>query len=189
MDEDEEYRRRLRRAAQRARRESESIDERAVRRRKDATYQRAARQQVNSNEPSRSARPSTTNWWDRIGILNRSQSTPPLRLQWNRTCKICGIMALTGERINDRCFVCGPKGIHYQPRLPPYPQEWNYFINNTKTAGISRKLNNLFAMSYDCSRRIRWGFHEIPGWRRCSDFVRGPNLPPNASCPRRPARH
>ncbi|KAJ7878378.1 hypothetical protein B0H14DRAFT_2567338 [Mycena olivaceomarginata] len=73
MDENEGYRRHLRRAAQRERRESESMNEGAVRRRIDATSRRAARQQVNSNEPSRSARPSTTNWWDRIGILNSSQ--------------------------------------------------------------------------------------------------------------------
>ncbi|KAJ6583351.1 hypothetical protein DFH09DRAFT_842837, partial [Mycena vulgaris] len=41
-------------------------------------------------------------------------------------------------------FVCGPKGKHLQPPLPPYPAEWNSFINHSKTAGLSRKLNNLF---------------------------------------------
>ncbi|KAJ7801745.1 hypothetical protein B0H14DRAFT_3489217 [Mycena olivaceomarginata] len=53
------------------------------------------------------------------------------------------IKALTGERIHGQFFVCGPKGAHYQPALPPYPQEWNYFIRDSKTARISRKLNNI----------------------------------------------
>ncbi|KAJ7937614.1 hypothetical protein B0H13DRAFT_1588343, partial [Mycena leptocephala] len=48
---------------------------------------------------------------------------------------------LTGERIHDQCFVCGPKGVHFQAPLPPYPHEWDYFIDNPKTARISRKLN------------------------------------------------
>lgn len=55
--------------------------------------------------------------------------------------------ALTGERIHDKCFVCGPKGIHYEPPLPPYPHEWNCFIGDPKTAGISRKLNNIFSLT------------------------------------------
>jgi hypothetical protein len=55
--------------------------------------------------------------------------------------------ALTGERIHDQCFVCGPKGAHYQPALPPYPQEWNYFIRDSKTARISRKLNNICSLT------------------------------------------
>ncbi|KAJ7827307.1 hypothetical protein B0H13DRAFT_1559831, partial [Mycena leptocephala] len=54
---------------------------------------------------------------------------------------------LTGERIHDRCFVCGPTGLHYQPLLPPYPEEWDNFIHNRKTAGISRKLNNIFSLT------------------------------------------
>ncbi|KAJ7925383.1 hypothetical protein B0H13DRAFT_1510214, partial [Mycena leptocephala] len=44
-------------------------------------------------------------------------------------------------------FVCGPKGSHYQPPLPPYPDEWDYFIDNRKTATISRKLNNIFSLT------------------------------------------
>ncbi|KAJ7302005.1 hypothetical protein DFH08DRAFT_627547, partial [Mycena albidolilacea] len=55
--------------------------------------------------------------------------------------------ALTGERIHDQCFVCGPKGKHYLPPLPPYPQEWDGFIHNSKAAGLSRKLNNLFSLT------------------------------------------
>jgi hypothetical protein len=55
--------------------------------------------------------------------------------------------ALTGERIHDECFVCGPKGVHYQPPLPPYPHKWDFFINNRKTSGISRKLNNIFSLT------------------------------------------
>ncbi|KAJ6524072.1 hypothetical protein DFH09DRAFT_804860, partial [Mycena vulgaris] len=31
--------------------------------------------------------------------------------------------------------------------LPPYPEEWDYFINDRKTAGISRKLNKLFSLT------------------------------------------
>ncbi|KAJ7877687.1 hypothetical protein B0H14DRAFT_2342247 [Mycena olivaceomarginata] len=55
--------------------------------------------------------------------------------------------ALTGERIHDQCFVCGPKGAHYQPPLPPYPEEWDFFINDRKTAAVSRKLNNIFSLT------------------------------------------
>jgi hypothetical protein len=55
--------------------------------------------------------------------------------------------ALTGERIHDKCFVCGPKGDHCQPPLPPYPHEWDNFTQNRKTAGISRKLNNIFTLT------------------------------------------
>ncbi|KAJ7933508.1 hypothetical protein B0H13DRAFT_1592296 [Mycena leptocephala] len=87
-------------------------------------------------------------WWDRVTVLNASQNSRPLGFQWNRVCKLCGIkvcyqkfrvlyhcfaqipeQALTGERIHDQCFVCGPKGVHYQAPLPPYPQEWDYFID------------------------------------------------------------
>jgi hypothetical protein len=55
--------------------------------------------------------------------------------------------ALTGERIHNQCFVCGPKGKHYLPPLPLYPQKWDGFIHNSKTAGLSRKLNNLFSLT------------------------------------------
>jgi hypothetical protein len=34
---------------------------------------------------------ATTPWWDRIAILNASQTTKPLGLNWNRSCKTCGI--------------------------------------------------------------------------------------------------
>ncbi|KAJ7914220.1 hypothetical protein B0H13DRAFT_449161 [Mycena leptocephala] len=95
----------------------------------------------------RSANVENTKWWERVAVLNTSQTAPFLGLRWNRVCKTCGIKALSGERIHDQCFVCGPKGTHYQPPLPPYPQEWDYFINNRKTAGISRKLNNIFSLT------------------------------------------
>ncbi|KAF8164583.1 hypothetical protein K438DRAFT_1857673, partial [Mycena galopus ATCC 62051] len=68
---------------------------------------------------SNSFRSAGTQWWDRIGTLNASEIAKPLGLRWNRSCKVCGIKALTGERIHDQCFVCGPKGVHYQPLLPP----------------------------------------------------------------------
>jgi hypothetical protein len=54
---------------------------------------------------------------------------------------------LTAERIHDQCFVCGPKGSHYQPPLPPYPHKWDYFLYNGKTASISHKLNNIFSLA------------------------------------------
>jgi hypothetical protein len=54
---------------------------------------------------------------------------------------------LTGERIHDQCFVCGPKGVHYQPPLPAYPEEWNTFIHHRRTADNSRKLKNIFTLT------------------------------------------
>ncbi|KAJ6549538.1 hypothetical protein DFH09DRAFT_988905, partial [Mycena vulgaris] len=51
------------------------------------------------------------------------------------------------ECVHECCFVCGPKGKHLQPPLPPYPAEWNSFIHHSKTAGLSRKLNNLFTLT------------------------------------------
>jgi hypothetical protein len=54
---------------------------------------------------------------------------------------------LTGERIHDKCFFCGPNGAHYQPPLPPYPQEWDYFIDDRKTVSISCKPNNIFSLT------------------------------------------
>ncbi|KAJ7306811.1 hypothetical protein DFH08DRAFT_636278, partial [Mycena albidolilacea] len=54
---------------------------------------------------------------------------------------------LTGERIHTQCFVCGPNGSHYQPPIPPYPAEWDYFIDDRKKASISRKLNNIFCLT------------------------------------------
>jgi hypothetical protein len=56
-------------------------------------------------------------------------------------------MKMTGERIHDQCFVCGPKSKNYRPPLPPCPDEWNYFIENRKTATISPKLNNIFSLT------------------------------------------
>ncbi|KAJ7721671.1 hypothetical protein DFH07DRAFT_689637, partial [Mycena maculata] len=54
---------------------------------------------------------------------------------------------LTGERCHDECFVCGPKGSHYQLLLPSYPQEWDHFIGDRKTASLSRKFNSLFSLT------------------------------------------
>ncbi|KAJ7900536.1 hypothetical protein B0H13DRAFT_1582729, partial [Mycena leptocephala] len=54
---------------------------------------------------------------------------------------------LTGESCHDKCFVCGPRGCHFQPLLPPYPEEWDYFIADRKTASLSRKLNQLFCLT------------------------------------------
>ncbi|KAJ6567977.1 hypothetical protein DFH09DRAFT_887967, partial [Mycena vulgaris] len=57
------------------------------------------------------------------------------------------VQILTGESCHDKCFVCGPKGSHFQPLLPPYPEEWDYFITDRKTASLSRKLNQLFCLT------------------------------------------
>ncbi|KAJ7354054.1 hypothetical protein DFH08DRAFT_854147 [Mycena albidolilacea] len=54
---------------------------------------------------------------------------------------------LKGEQCHDRCFVCGPKGSHYLPPLPPYPEEWDTFIHDRKTATLSRKFNQLFSLT------------------------------------------
>jgi hypothetical protein len=54
---------------------------------------------------------------------------------------------LTGEGCHDKCFICGPKGSHFQPLLPPYPEEWDYFIHDRKTASLSRKRNQLFCLT------------------------------------------
>ncbi|KAF8166751.1 hypothetical protein K438DRAFT_1774916 [Mycena galopus ATCC 62051] len=85
-------------------------------------------------------------WWDRVGALHTLEVPEPFGLQWNRRCKNCNIEGLINERLHDKCFVCGPKSSHYQPLLPSYPGEWNSFINDRKTADLSRKLNNLFTL-------------------------------------------
>jgi hypothetical protein len=54
---------------------------------------------------------------------------------------------LTGERCHDRCFFCGPKGNHYLPLLPPYPEEWGTFLRDRKTGSLSRKFNQLFSLT------------------------------------------
>ncbi|KAJ7794604.1 hypothetical protein B0H14DRAFT_2366896, partial [Mycena olivaceomarginata] len=54
---------------------------------------------------------------------------------------------LTGERCHSDCFICGPNGSHYQPTLPPYPEEWDYFIDSPKLASVSRKFNQIFCLT------------------------------------------
>jgi hypothetical protein len=34
---------------------------------------------------------SNTQWWDRVAILNKSETAQPLGLTWNRKCRICGV--------------------------------------------------------------------------------------------------
>ncbi|KAJ7840778.1 hypothetical protein B0H13DRAFT_2366007 [Mycena leptocephala] len=99
----------------------------------------AVRQTDRNAHQTRRSAPSApdSRWWERIAVLNTSETSKPLSLRWNRVCKICGIKALTGERIHDECF----------PPLPPYPHEWDFFINNRKTSGISRKPNNIFSLT------------------------------------------
>ncbi|KAJ7843952.1 hypothetical protein B0H13DRAFT_1731504, partial [Mycena leptocephala] len=141
---DIERQRSLRRDAQRRRRNAETSGDREGRRTKNTNARRLSRSLLSSLEQSAG---SDTAWWDRIALLNASEIAKPLGLRWNRNCKICGIQALTGERIHDECFVCGPKGIHYRPPLPPYPHEWDGFIDDRKTAALSRKLNNIFSLT------------------------------------------
>ncbi|KAJ6524421.1 hypothetical protein DFH09DRAFT_1096109 [Mycena vulgaris] len=57
------------------------------------------------------------------------------------------VLVLTGERYHDECFVCDPTGNHYQPWLPAYPEEWDYLIDNRKTAPLSRNLDQLFCLT------------------------------------------
>jgi hypothetical protein len=58
-----------------------------------------------------------------------------------------GLQGLIIERLHGKCFVCGPNANHLLPPLPTYPDEWNDFINDRKSANLSRKLNNLFMLT------------------------------------------
>ncbi|KAH7099957.1 hypothetical protein BKA62DRAFT_620641, partial [Auriculariales sp. MPI-PUGE-AT-0066] len=87
-----------------------------------------------------------------------------ISLEWNCTCRTCGIsvspccclavrtlrnasQVLTGEPIHDLCRFCGPKGKNLLPRLPPYPAEWNAFIDSPDISTVSRILNNMFSLT------------------------------------------
>ncbi|KAF8230026.1 hypothetical protein L208DRAFT_1401068 [Tricholoma matsutake] len=58
-------------------------------------------------------------------------------------CKYCNIKVLTGELTNDKCSVCGPRGTHRLPPLPPFPADWNTFIHHPNLGALSRTFNNL----------------------------------------------
>ncbi|KAF7336399.1 ATP-dependent DNA helicase [Mycena venus] len=131
-----------RREIQRIRRANQDENTADLLRKKDGAARSAA-----SKDAREQSRNQGNLWWDRVALLNSAQSAEPIRLRWNRKCKWCGIQGLTGERLHDKCFICGPKRTHYQPPLPPYPEEWEVFINDRKTASISRKLNNIFTLT------------------------------------------
>ncbi|KAJ7840780.1 hypothetical protein B0H13DRAFT_146965 [Mycena leptocephala] len=158
-----EYRRRLRREAQRDRRSQQDVVERESLTHENTIARRAARLSLAPEKQAEIRRQNATTyrnkaalirqgpheeqWWDRVARLNVVQNPQPLSIRWNRVCNICGITALTGERIHAQCFVCGPNGAHRMPLLPDYPQEWNTFIGDRRTASLSRKLNNIFTLT------------------------------------------
>ncbi|KAF8174193.1 hypothetical protein K438DRAFT_1771788 [Mycena galopus ATCC 62051] len=166
-----ERERRLRRESQRRCRSREDDEAREVRRHQDSDARRIARSLL-SDEVSQENRrentvtpvaPRITEFKSRseypvVGshaypqqFRDNKTFGPPveqnLQKLWHQENYNTHGQALTGERIHGKCFVCGPNGTHYQPALPPYPHEWDSFINNRKTAGISRKLNNLFSLT------------------------------------------
>ncbi|KAJ7303426.1 hypothetical protein DFH08DRAFT_986473 [Mycena albidolilacea] len=147
-----------RRVMQRLRRAKEDENTRELRRKNNSSARRLARSIL--DEPHRAQirqsdaeahrahpHPQNTTWWDRVAVLNSFEIPEPLGLYWNRKCKNCNIQGLTNERLHDKCFVCGPYGTHYQPPLPLYPDEWDPFIYDRKTANLSRKLNNTFTLT------------------------------------------
>ncbi|KAJ7867245.1 hypothetical protein B0H14DRAFT_2731535 [Mycena olivaceomarginata] len=150
-----------RRAAQRNRRSSQDTAERDLIREQDSSARRVAQGLLDNVDRERIRTADTlahtasrntevqrpNHWWEQVSHLNSSQVSKPLGLRWNRICRHCGITILTGERCHDECFVCGPKGSHVQPLLPPYPEEWDYFIHASKTAALSRKFNQIFCLT------------------------------------------
>ena len=136
-------------------------NERQTIRNRDTTARRDARKNLDDQQRSQVAKKC---WWDRVAELNSLEVPRLLGLHWNRKCKHCGIevsiyrhsgtvllrlwvQGLTNERLHDKCFVCGPNGNHFLAQLPEYPDEWNSFINDRRTANLSRKLNNLFTLT------------------------------------------
>ena len=60
----------------------------------DLTRARIRFANTEAHRASHSAHPPTNaraGWWDRVAVLNRPNVAEPLRLRWNRTCRICGI--------------------------------------------------------------------------------------------------
>lgn len=79
-----ELRRSMQRDAQRARRNAQDDEERENARRKNTIEHREARQNA-------VAQPQKEKWWDFVAKLNSSNAKIPMRLQWNRSCKHCGV--------------------------------------------------------------------------------------------------
>ena len=62
------------------------------------------------------------------------------------SCRICGIVLLTGERPG---FCCGPGGSKYHqvPPLPPLPIQYQPFLNHRDISRYSRILNLIFSFA------------------------------------------
>ena len=61
-------------------------------------------------------------------------------------CPHCHVILLTGERPG---FCCGPNGkyAHSVAPLPPLPEEYDTFLNDSRISGSSRPLNLLFSFA------------------------------------------
>ena len=75
------------------------------------------------------------------------------RLRWGEqraghvhSCRICGILLLTGERPG---FCCGPGGSKYHqvPPLPPLPAQYQLFLDHHDISRHSRILNLIFSFA------------------------------------------
>ena len=75
------------------------------------------------------------------------------RLRWGEqhaghvhSCRICGILLLTGERPG---FCCGPGGSKYHqvPPLPPLPAQYQLFLDHHDISRHSRILNLIFSIA------------------------------------------
>ena len=71
---------------------------------------------------------------------------PPVILTWGHHCPHCHILLLTGEKPG---FCCGPNGsrLNDVPPLPPLPNEFNIFLNDTNISASSRILNLIFSFA------------------------------------------
>ncbi|KAJ7810936.1 hypothetical protein B0H13DRAFT_1927088 [Mycena leptocephala] len=136
-----ERHRRLRREVQRLRRVNETESDRDSRRRQNTTVRRLSRSVLSEDRITDIRREKTDARRANRTLLDNSR-----RAEIRREDAAAHTLSRS-ERIHDQCFVCGPKGNHYQPPLPPYPEEWEYFILDRKTTSISRKLNNIFSLT------------------------------------------
>ncbi|CAG8452468.1 1586_t:CDS:2 [Scutellospora calospora] len=79
-------------------------------------------------------------WWDIQYTLNETTLTS-LIFTWDRKCRYCLTMLLTGELLD---FCCN-HGKRIIPRLLPYPTSINNITKNSNISTLSRKLNALFS--------------------------------------------
>lgn len=86
----EEHQLALRRNAQRERRAAQDENQREHARANDTINRRQARLVNQTQEVDKEK------WWINVARLNSSEHVvKPLRLNWNRTCKYCGIKVCT----------------------------------------------------------------------------------------------